>query len=459
MNANRIGGPTPESGKGIDQKTAGQPRRVEKVEKVKGVEEVENEQTRKKFQSFMDEDDEPNTETKPPSPYNPDFYTSSNSQTPVPSPQYSPPPDVNTAPASVEEEPPLPKSNAFWNAIDSPPDQPPPKTNYKETAASASGHEAGSNEGKEKKSDKRGAKIVAPLSGKIKEEKIADSHSQSEGQGKNQSPTHDGAVYGPRGKYRESQELEEKLGQVSIPKEEKFLIEGRGKNLDQQESEMAEKKPISPHQEKQSVSEGLRTSDKRKGGNIFSSFEPDTVSIQEKGGKDRQGGRDKDRNKKGSETIESPGFPPVPAQFIPPAQEAAFQATPYLNPQIVPLFFQMVGAIYMIASPGSGISKTEIQLTAPSFSKSKFFGSTITIEKYATAPDSLNIRLTGNNEAVTVFNQNIESLYAAFQQGNFNFRIGRIDVSYSREKPLFKRRDASKGKDDLGGEFEDRRGS
>lgn len=464
MNANRVGGPSPESGKGIDQKAAGQPRRVEKVEKIKGVEEVENEQTRKKFQSFMDDDEEPNTELKAPSPYNPDFYNSSNPQTPVPSPQYSPPPDVTAASASIEDEPPLPKSSTFWNTIDSPPDQPPPKTNYAETAASASGHEAESGGGKEKdgKPEKRGAKVVSPISGKIKEEKKTEARSSFENKEQTDSPTHDGPVYGPRGKYRESQELKEKLDQASIPREEKFLIEERGKSLSQQESEMAEKKAPSFHDEKRLGPAGVRSDDKGKikGGNAFSTgSEKETSLTQEKARKEREGGRDKERGKKGSETIESPGQPPVPAQFIPAAQEATFQATPYLNPQIVPLFFQMVGAIYMIAAPGSGISKTEIQLTAPSFAKSKFFGSTITIEKYATAPDSLNIRLTGNNEAVTVFNQNIESLYAAFQQGNFNFRIGRIDVSYSREKPLFKRREGSKEKSDLGGEFEDRRGS
>ncbi len=177
---------------------------------------------------------------------------------------------------------------------------------------------------------------------------------------------------------------------------------------------------------------------------------------------DREGGGregKKDQEKKIVE-IASPGTPPVPPQFVPIAQAAAIQAAPYLSREILPLFFQMVGTISVMSA--RGISRTEVVLNSPSFSQSKFYGATITIEKYATAPDSLNIRLTGSNEAVTTFNQNIPNLMASFQNGDFNFRIGRIDVEYSVERPVFRRKEQGEGKKDFGGgegegDFKDRK--
>lgn len=89
----------------------------------------------------------------------------------------------------------------------------------------------------------------------------------------------------------------------------------------------------------------------------------------------------------------------------------------------------------------SGISKTEITLNSPAFARSKFFGAKIELTRYSTAPDSFNIRLTGSQEAVTAFRQNIPQLTAALQKGNFDFRVGRLEAHYSAEKPVFHRKE------------------
>ena len=154
-----------------------------------------------------------------------------------------------------------------------------------------------------------------------------------------------------------------------------------------------------------------------------------------------------------SATIVQPAVPQFAPDIQPLAQAAATQAAPYLTADTMALFYQMVGTIYVMTAP-TGISRTEIVLNTPAFATSKFFGSTITIEKYATAPDSLNIRLTGSNEAVQSFNQNISSLVAAFEQGKFAFRIGRIEASYQTvDKPVFRRKERGGEKDS--GAFKD----
>ncbi|MDE3048211.1 MAG: hypothetical protein KGI83_07710, partial [Verrucomicrobiota bacterium] len=90
-------------------------------------------------------------------------------------------------------------------------------------------------------------------------------------------------------------------------------------------------------------------------------------------------------------------------------------------------------------------------LNNPAYANSKFYGATITIEKYATAPDSFNIRLTGSNEAVVLFRENLPSLITAFENRKLNFTIGRIDVEYSMDRPVFRRKERGEGKGDTGG--------
>ncbi len=142
-------------------------------------------------------------------------------------------------------------------------------------------------------------------------------------------------------------------------------------------------------------------------------------------------------------------LPPLPTQVQPSAAQAVNQAAPYLSPQTAALFYQMVGTILIMTTP-PGISRTEVLLDSPAFRGSVFYGSTITIEKYATAPDQLNIRLTGNPQAVNLFNQNMPSLMQAFQSGSFAFRVNRIDTEHAPARPLFHRKGPASGKD-LGG--------
>ncbi len=121
----------------------------------------------------------------------------------------------------------------------------------------------------------------------------------------------------------------------------------------------------------------------------------------------------------------------------------AIKASSGIQEQIMPLLEKMVGVI--LHSMKEGITKTEILLNSHDLKNSVFYGSTITLEKYATAPDSFNITLTGSNEAVNLFNNNIEGLSRIFNTGDFEFNIGNINAEYALERPLFKRKKSSGG--------------
>ena len=98
-----------------------------------------------------------------------------------------------------------------------------------------------------------------------------------------------------------------------------------------------------------------------------------------------------------------------------------------------------------------GVNRTEIVLNNPAYASSRFYGSTITIEKYATAPDSFNIRLTGSQQAVASFKENIPSLMSAFENVNFSFKVHRLDVEYTMERPVFRRKEKGEDKGEAGG--------
>lgn len=138
-----------------------------------------------------------------------------------------------------------------------------------------------------------------------------------------------------------------------------------------------------------------------------------------------------------------------PPQFMPPtvAQSVSLSANqlmPYANPELQNLFAQMVGTITVMTAP-PGITETRVVLNSPAFEKSLFNGAEIVFQRYATAPDSFNITLTGSNAAVNLFNANLPALYSAFQKGHFKFRIGKLETSYEASRPVFRRKEGGEG--------------
>lgn len=109
--------------------------------------------------------------------------------------------------------------------------------------------------------------------------------------------------------------------------------------------------------------------------------------------------------------------------------------------QISQLFDRMAGI--MMVMELSGVTTTELTLSGEEFVSSIFYGARITITEYSTAPKAFNVQLSANPEAIALFQGNMPNLLAAFENGNYAFRINRLDTSVLDEKrPLFKRKES-----------------
>ncbi|HSX11998.1 MAG TPA: hypothetical protein VLF61_00715 [Rhabdochlamydiaceae bacterium] len=127
------------------------------------------------------------------------------------------------------------------------------------------------------------------------------------------------------------------------------------------------------------------------------------------------------------------------APILPFHLQPSIEALPSHAPvaiQIAELFKEMVGCISHCMD--SGINQTTMTLDSPEFSKSLFYGTKITITEYSTAPKIYNIELSASPEAVQVFQMSASELTAAFQRGNFNFEVYRIEAHISDKKSFQK---------------------
>ncbi len=146
----------------------------------------------------------------------------------------------------------------------------------------------------------------------------------------------------------------------------------------------------------------------------------------------------------------SPAIPgELPGIALPPATPEALPSYANIHPQVMELFDRMVGVMTVMSM--SGITETVITLNSPQFASSVFFGSQIIIQEYSTAPQAYNIQLIGTPQAVALFQGNAEDLMAAFQAGNYNFRVNRLETGHLTDRPLFKRKEKAGGEKDAGG--------
>ncbi len=172
---------------------------------------------------------------------------------------------------------------------------------------------------------------------------------------------------------------------------------------------------------------------------------PFAPSLDEKGGKKVEG-------KEISEEMAAGAPLPVPGELpglaAPPPPPEALPSYANIPPQVMELFDRMVGVMTVMSM--SGITETVITLNSPQFASSVFFGSQIIIQEYSTAPQAYNIQLNGTPQAVALFQGNADDLLAAFQAGNYNFRVNRLETGHLTERPLFKRKEKAGGDKEAG---------
>jgi len=170
-----------------------------------------------------------------------------------------------------------------------------------------------------------------------------------------------------------------------------------------------------------------------------------------------QMGKEEEEKEKGKskeeKALEIAGVPetaaPPLAAFEVPAPAAPLPSYVNLSPQVLEMFERMVGVMTVMVD--TSIRETTVTLNAPQFASSVFYGSQIIIQEFSTAPHSYNIQFIGNSNAVALFQGNADDLLAAFQSGNYNFRVNRLEASlFPSERPLFKRKESiSEEKKDL----------
>jgi len=446
----RVGGPPPpdrppdkKSKKSLGDEYKEAQKKVEKVREISPDERGKRRRFRPESEEIEEKPDEGKIEPKTPSPYDTSFYVKPSKGEDVTS--SAPPP---RAPTEPEDSQGLPTSPDFWEEEDFPEGYSPPPSPQDRSAAPSqkeddetTGPTAKKGEpahpGIGKKDEKKPGAPREKEKGFFPGEKIPSHKKKDVAQFPFLKEEKKGGVGKKVGEEKYPEMVPKKpskktpMEELPVKKEKTTKGELQAKIPSKKEEE---KKPFTPtpkHKEKKAEEEPFPPS--------FPA-EPGTPSspIKEK----KEEGKPLQIDQMALQQTMHPSV-------LAAASQAATQVKPYLSPEVVPLFHAMVGVV--ITMSREGISQTQVLLNAPSFSASIFYGSTITIERYSTAPDSFNIRFTGSTQAVNVFNANIEGLMNAFKRGNFNFRIGRLDASYAPERPLFKRKESTGGKE-MGGE-------
>ena len=134
---------------------------------------------------------------------------------------------------------------------------------------------------------------------------------------------------------------------------------------------------------------------------------------------------------------------PLPAvPTLPPETIAPYLRLP---PQVMEMFERMAGVMTVMTNSTGIATHTFIVLNAPQFAISAFFGAQIVITEFSTAPKAFNIELLASQQGMDLANDHVEELLAAFQAGQYNFRVNRFDTALL-PVPAAKRRRVEKPK-------------
>lgn len=361
-------------------------------------------------------------------------------------------PETQTLSTQAPTTPSLPEGQSFWQTADEPPDLPPQGASLeKETKYSLNYSNDASYSLENSSSEEKDEEEVVPQKNEAPSSSLEQKKRFSL-ETKEESPPLTSDEKEKVTKLKTTKKAQEKEVPISIsstvtPEEKTAQITPSSSFLQNQESLSSLKKetkeqelmvnpnpfiPNDPNQPKPSSLAKppmIDSKEKERAG-----IETIKTSSKKEQAKEEEKGQENPSSKTLTPTI--PSLAGFPQESLAAAQQAATQAAPFLSKESLSLYLQMIGTITAMVKP-SGDSHTEVLLNSPSFANSKFFGSTISIDKFSTAPYQINIRLTGPQAAVDAFNQNLSSLSTAFQRGNFTFTVNRIEAVY---KPLIQRK-------------------
>jgi hypothetical protein len=431
-------------------------KEMSKVEGLEKVGEAELEKRRKRMlKTHAEEESKDSGAIKKPTPYRAEFYQQAGPETPsvsstrfLATAQPSPskdivqalkpsmpalqPPAFSSRPPPSEVNPDLPNSDHFWERVDLP-DESPQLVQLEENDSSDRRLRSPSNE-EEKKTFKGhvgASTALAKGTGKKKEASLAETGRDGsiKGKMKEEKKEEDGLAP-PKNKMQGEKQEEDGLTSPSFgiaQKQRRMMQLQPGKKEKGADQEIAD-----PHS---------MYSWERSNGSL--------PPLAERGEEQKRRVRYGDEGEK----IAALTVPdPLPAVCQQAAQSAMSAVPLFTNVNAAALFYQMVGTVIYLGELKSGISVTEVILNSANFRDSVFFGTKIAIEKYASAPDSFNIRFVGSPAAVRIFNANIATLSAAFasayEEKKIRFRIGRFETEIAVHRPLIRRKDEN-GKEDI----------
>jgi len=96
----------------------------------------------------------------------------------------------------------------------------------------------------------------------------------------------------------------------------------------------------------------------------------------------------------------------------------------------------------MLVMTGERSTQTTLVLQTDAFLNSPFYGATVMIEEFSTAPKIFNVSIKGTTEAISLLQTHTASFFRLLETRNFSFAIHRIDTDllvdsrHNKEDPL-----------------------
>jgi len=145
-----------------------------------------------------------------------------------------------------------------------------------------------------------------------------------------------------------------------------------------------------------------------------------------------------------ADVLENFCSPPAASIALSSSTSSSVALTPHPLPPDIELLFEKIACTMMVMSSSKEM-ETTLLLDNPT---SIFYGTTITIREFSTAPKIFNVEILSSLAGIHAIDSSKNDLLSAFQNGNFNFSVHRLETFIHREdRPVLHRKESSDGHD------------
>ncbi len=144
------------------------------------------------------------------------------------------------------------------------------------------------------------------------------------------------------------------------------------------------------------------------------------------------------------------------ASAIDAASQSPASAATEFSQELEAIFERMASMMLVMSSAEE--TQTTLILDQPQFSSSPLYGTQITIREFSAAPKTFNIEIASNPNACHLLSSHAGALMAAFEAGNFSFRVHRFEthILTDQSRPAFARKEPTHNQDQDRGEEQPR---